>query len=126
MRHPKRSTFASCIKPIVTALQQTQLNTAMSHLTNQLKNGPLPILDLAADVLDAEQPEYLIDQSELASLLKEAEEMETRIQESEVPLELKQILLGLIERIKRAIVDYPLVVPRVSIKQSRRRTVRHS
>jgi len=108
MRHPKRNTFASCIKPIVTALQQTQLNTAMSHLTNQLKNGPLPILDLAADVLDAEQPEYLIDQSELDSLLKEADELKARVQESDVPLDLKQILIGLVERIKRAILDYPL------------------
>jgi hypothetical protein len=108
MRHPKRATFVSCIKPIVTALQQTQLNTPMSHMTNQLANGPLPILDLAADVLDIEQPEYLIDQGELDRLLKEAEEMKARIQESDVPLELKQILLGLIERIKRAIIDYPL------------------
>ncbi len=108
MTHPKRSTFASCIKPIVTALQQTQLDSGISNLTNQLINGPLPILDLAADVLDVEQPEYLIDQSDLHSLLKETKELEAQIRESDVPVDLKQILLGLTERLERAITDYPL------------------
>jgi hypothetical protein len=40
MKHHRRHTFASCIKPIVKTLQQMQLNTGAHQITQQLGGGP--------------------------------------------------------------------------------------
>src|SRR5947199_10478171 len=47
MKHHKRETFVSCIKPIVKTLQHMQLNTVTNQIEQQLGGGPLHILDLA-------------------------------------------------------------------------------
>jgi len=108
MKHLKRQTFAACIKPIVTTLQQTSLDTQASQIANQLRVGPLPILDLASDALDVEQPEFLIEQSELDGLYTDADGLAAKIEASDVPPDLRAILTESIERIKKAIKDYPL------------------
>jgi len=107
MRHHKRQTYASCIRPVVTVLQHMQLNTASNQITQQLQH-PLDILDLASDALDQEQPEFLIEQSELDALYLDAEKLEEMIKSAELPLELATLLLDCINRIKTALKNYKL------------------
>lgn len=108
MKHHKRSTYASCIKPIVTTLQQTQLNHGAPQISSQLGGGPLHILDLASDALDEEQPEFLIEQAELDALYADAEQLEAKIESAKLPTELRVLLIHSIDRIKAAIKDYAL------------------
>ena len=108
MKHHKRETYASCISPIVKILQHTQLNNAANHITQQLGNGPLHILDLASDALDQEQPEFRIEQAELDALYSEAEKLEEQITSADLPVELRTLLLDCINRIKTAIRNYNL------------------
>jgi len=108
MKHHRRHTYASCIKPIVKTLQQMQLNTGAHQITQQLGGGPLHILDLASDALDEEQPEFLIEQAELDALYADAEQLEEKIESAELPPELRALLVDSIERIKAAIKNYTL------------------
>jgi hypothetical protein len=108
MKHHKRNTYASCVKPIVTTLQQTQLNSAANQISTQLGVGPLHVLDLASDALDQEQPEFLIEQTELDALYADAENLEAKIESAKLPAELRTLLIDSIDRIKAAIKNYPL------------------
>jgi hypothetical protein len=106
MQHPKRQIFASCIQPIVASLQRMQLDSAAAQISQQLVAGPLPILDLGADALDLEDPEFLIEQSEIDELLRGANELKEKFESSGLPAELRRILVESLERIKTALKNY--------------------
>jgi hypothetical protein len=106
MKHPRRQIFASCIQPIVAGLQGMQLNSQAVQISQQLAVGPLPILELGADALDLEGPEFLIEQSEIDELLKGAQELQEKFESSGLPTELRRILVESLERIKTALKNY--------------------
>jgi hypothetical protein len=108
MKHHKRDTYASCIKPIVTTLQHMQLNSPAHQIHQQLGTGPLNILDLASEALDEEQPELLIEQTALDALYADAEQLEAKIESAGLPTELRVLLVNSIDRIKAAIRNYTL------------------
>ncbi len=108
MKHHKRQTYMSCIRPIVTTLQHMQLDTTTNQIAQQLGGGPLHILNLASDALDQEQPELLIEQTELDALYSDAEKLEDQIRSADLPAELTTLLLDSIRRIKAAVKNYKL------------------
>jgi hypothetical protein len=106
MQHPKRRIFASCIPPIVKTLQGMQLGSPAVQISQQLSAGPLPILELAADALDEEDPEFLIEQSEIDELLKASEALQESFDSSGLPTELRGVLVESMDRIKTALKSY--------------------
>jgi hypothetical protein len=106
MQHPKRHIFASCISPIVATLQGMQLASPAMQISQQLSAGPLPILELAADALDQELPEFLIEQSEIDELFKAAEALQESFDSSGLPTELRRVLVESMDRIKAALKSY--------------------
>ena len=109
MQHVKRSTLATCIQPIVSALQQMTLDHPASQLTQVTsQNGALHILDLAADALDREQSEYLLEQSELDTLITAAVELRQKVTEADLPDAVAKIIVDSLDKIDAALRNYAL------------------
>lgn len=109
MKHVKRNTFASCIPPIVAAVQQTSLDhqaTQLTQVTSQ--TGALHILDLAADALQHEDPEYLLEQSQLDTLITAAAELRHKVTTADLPDPVVKIIVDSLEKIDAALRNYAL------------------
>lgn len=91
------------------ALSTVNFETNWSTFRNQISGSTLTALKFCADYLKGSSTEQVIEQEELNNLREEVETILHQVIDSDLPKELRFIIIDNLEGIRKAILDYQLL-----------------
>lgn len=105
---PNREHYLKCFTAFKNATHGAALQSAPTQIQNQISESDLSLLNLAGQRLDQVQTELLLSKSEVASLQSDAAALFQKISASDLPAELKIVILDLLESVRRTLSEYQI------------------